>query len=40
MSFFVQLIEATDVSRRELEAMPPSQDMLMGRFSEKNIFIF
>ena len=35
MSFFVQLIEATDVSRRELEAMPPSQDMLMGRFSEK-----
>lgn len=34
MSFFIELIEATDTSRREMEALPKVQDMLNGRMSE------
>lgn len=35
MSFFIELIEATDTSRREMEALPKVQDMLNGRMSEE-----
>lgn len=34
MSFFIELIEATDTSRREMEALSKVQDMLNGRMSE------
>lgn len=34
MSFFIELIEATDTSRRDMEALPKVQDMLNGRMSE------
>jgi pyrroloquinoline quinone (PQQ) biosynthesis protein C len=35
MSFFIELIEATDTSRRDMEALPKVQDMLNGRMSEE-----
>lgn len=35
MSFFIELIESTDNSRREMEALPKVQDMLNGRMSEE-----
>lgn len=34
MSFFIQIIEATDTSRRDMEALPKVHDMLNGRLSE------
>jgi pyrroloquinoline quinone (PQQ) biosynthesis protein C len=34
MSFFIRLIEATDVNRRELESIQKVQDMLNGKMSE------
>jgi pyrroloquinoline quinone (PQQ) biosynthesis protein C len=34
VSFFIELIEATDTSRRDMEALPKVQDMLNGRMSE------
>jgi pyrroloquinoline quinone (PQQ) biosynthesis protein C len=40
MSFFIELIEATDTSRREMEALPKVQDMLNGRMSEEDYTIF
>jgi pyrroloquinoline quinone (PQQ) biosynthesis protein C len=33
MSFFIELIEATDTSRREMEGLPKVQDMLNGRMT-------
>lgn len=36
MSFFIELIEATDTSRRDMEALPKVQDMLNGRMNEEN----
>lgn len=36
MSFFIELIEATDSSRRDMEALPKVQDMLHGRMTEAN----
>lgn len=35
MSFFIRLIEETDASRRDLEALPKVQDMLHSRFSHQ-----
>lgn len=35
MSFFIRLIESTDTSRRELEALPKVQDMLNSRMSKE-----
>jgi pyrroloquinoline quinone (PQQ) biosynthesis protein C len=40
MSFFIELIEATDTSRREMEALPKVQDMLNGRMSEQDYKLF
>lgn len=40
MSFFYQLIEATDINRLDLEAMPSVQDMLNGRFSKEKYINF
>ena len=40
MSFFHQLIEATDINRLDLEAMPSVQDMLNGRFSKEKYIDF
>lgn len=35
MSFFINLIEATDANRREMEALPKVQDMLHSKMSEE-----
>jgi len=35
LTFFIRLIEETDASRRDLEAIPKVQDMLHGRFSHQ-----
>lgn len=35
MSFFIELIESTDNSRRAMEALPRVQDMLNGRMSRE-----
>lgn len=40
MSFFYQLIEATDANRLNLEAMPTVQDMLNGRYTEEKYINF
>ena len=40
MSFFIELIEATDTSRREMEALPKVQDMLNGRMTEETYKAF
>jgi pyrroloquinoline quinone (PQQ) biosynthesis protein C len=40
MSFFIELIEATDTSRRDMEALPKVQDMLNGRMTEENYKAF
>lgn len=40
MSFFYQLIEATDTNRLDLEALPSVQDMLNGRFSKEKYIDF
>lgn len=40
MSFFIELIEATDTSRREMEALPKVQDMLNSRMSEQDYKAF
>ncbi|WP_019142581.1 TenA family transcriptional regulator [Noviherbaspirillum massiliense] len=40
MSFFIRLIESTDNSRRELEALPKVQDMLNSRMSRETYQAF
>jgi pyrroloquinoline quinone (PQQ) biosynthesis protein C len=40
MSFFIELLEATDTSRRDMEALPKVQDMLNGRMTEANYQAF
>lgn len=40
MTFFYQLIEATDANRLDLEAMPAVQDMLNGRYTEDKYINF
>lgn len=40
MSFFIELLEATDTSRRNMEALPKVQDMLNGRMTEANYKAF
>lgn len=40
MSFFIEVVEATDHHRREMEALPKVQDMLNGRMSEEAYISF
>ncbi|NEX62582.1 TenA family transcriptional regulator [Noviherbaspirillum galbum] len=40
MSFFIHLLETTDQSRRDMEALPKVQDMLNGRMSQETYLDF